>query len=106
VYLSSQPSERKGDARPCRPLFCALEQIRVFDSMTMSAPWTRVNLVVQTNQKAREKGADMLIIDSLLVSRFFSLGEVRRTLSLFLVAQAQAAMVLTARGTAHSLEPS
>jgi transposase len=30
--------------------------------MTMSAPWTRVNLVVPTNQKAREKGADMLII--------------------------------------------
>jgi hypothetical protein len=30
--------------------------------MTMSAPWTRVNLVVLTNQKAREKGADMLII--------------------------------------------
>ena len=30
----------------------------------------------------------MIIIDSLLVSRFFSLGEVRRTLSLFLVAQA------------------
>ena len=48
----------------------------------------------------------MIIIDSLLVSRFFSLGEVRRTLSLFLVAQAQAAMVLTARATAHSLEPS
>jgi outer membrane protein TolC len=30
----------------------------------------------------------MNIIDSLLVSRFFSLGEVRRTFSLFLVAQA------------------
>jgi transposase len=29
----------------------------------MSAPWTRVNFGgVQTNQKAREKGADMLII--------------------------------------------
>jgi hypothetical protein len=48
----------------------------------------------------------MTIIDSLLVSRFFSLGEVRRTLSLFLVAQAQAAMVLTPMATAHSLEPS
>jgi len=48
----------------------------------------------------------MIIIDSLLVSRFFSLGEVRRTLSLFLVAQAQAAMAWTVRSTAHSLEPS
>ena len=40
----------------------------------------------------------MLIIDSLLMSKFFlSLGEVRRTLSLFRVAQAQAATALTAR---------
>src|SRR5262245_54930992 len=31
--------------------------------MTMSAPWTRVDFGgCQTNQKAREKGADMLII--------------------------------------------
>jgi len=40
--------------------------------MTMSAPWARVDLGgCQTNQKAREKGADMLIIDSLLMSTSF-----------------------------------
>jgi len=32
--------------------------LRVIDSMTMSAPWTRVNLAVLANQKAREKGAE------------------------------------------------
>ena len=45
----------------------------------------------------------MLIIDSLLMSRFFSLGEVRRTLSL--VAQAQSVTTLTAMSTARSLDP-
>ncbi len=49
----------------------------------------------------------MIIIDSLLKSKcFLSLGEVRRTPSLFRVAQAQAAMAWTAGSTAHSLEPS
>jgi transposase len=32
------------------------------DSMTMSAPWTRVNFGGANKPKAREKGADMLII--------------------------------------------
>jgi len=56
--------------------------------------------------KARGKEPNMLIIDSLLISKSFSLGEVRGTLSLFLVGQAQAATALPARSTAHSLDPS
>jgi hypothetical protein len=48
----------------------------------------------------------MLIIDSLLMSSFSLLERCRRTLSLFLVAQAQAATARTARCSAHSLEAS
>ena len=60
VCLLRSPVNRRNRAISLIELWWAARprSVSVIDSMTMSAPWTRVNLAVLANQKAREKGAE------------------------------------------------